>query len=374
MVAVVAVCFIVLSLRSTLVSDGFLTWASKAQLLYYRGGLGREWFPGFDWESRVLPYPPMVPLYEALLCCVRGSFDVDALEPVFVIFYLSMLISTYSAARSTVSRPRALSATLLLALLPAVFTGVALGGYADMPQAACVAGVVAAGLRDRPERNGWRSPLAWLIGSLTMIKAEGTLLAGIACLSIAFWWCFARPHRFLSRVLAEWRGAAVIGGFLAVRWSYVRWLNVPSDGTYGPLDHAHLTRALGLLGPVARLCLNMLGNPLDWALLWSAFLLAFLTLLALGSLKERCLAAATAGAIVAYSAIFLFTNWPVEVHIPNAYDRLLIHLAPAAAVSAVLAYARAVPDVVVKETTSPAPPEHSLPRSTESGTLSPGGV
>ncbi len=348
MVVLVAAGFAVLDLRSIPVSDGFLTWASKAQILFYRGGLGRDWFPGPTWESMFLAYPPLVPLYEALLCRIRGSFDFDALQPVFVVFFVAMLVSTYSAARSAVSKRRALSAAVVLAVIPAVSTGHAIVGYADMPLAAFCAGTVAAGLRERGDRNTRRRPLPWLVGSLVMVKSEGILLLALSCAAIALLWWSERPRRLPVRVMANWRGATIIGGFVAIRWGYLRWLSVPPDGTYGPLDSAHLARARTLIRPVATLCWNMLTEPSQWTLLWPAFLLALGTLLVLGSRKEKCLALATAAAVVGYSGIFLLTNWPVEIHIPNSYDRLLVHLAPAATVSAVLAYARAVPEVPVE--------------------------
>jgi hypothetical protein len=38
---------------------------------------------------------------------------------------------------------------------------------------------------------------------------------------------------------------------------------------------------------------------------------------------------------------FLFTTWPVELHVAQAYFRLLAQLAPAAVAVTVLGYARA---------------------------------
>ena len=38
---------------------------------------------------------------------------------------------------------------------------------------------------------------------------------------------------------------------------------------------------------------------------------------------------------------FLFTTWPLELHVEQAYFRLLAQLAPAAVVAVVLGYARA---------------------------------
>lgn len=338
-IAIIALVFAALNFRYSYLWDGFQIWASKAQILYQQGRLGSEWYPGFTGPSRVLNYPALVPLYQALLCVVRGGFDFDVLKPVFLVFYLSMLSSTFAAARSVLSTRSAMAATLLLALLPAVSTGLSAGGYADMPQATFVAGVMAAGLRAREEESGWRHPLPWLIGSLTTVKAEGVLLALIACAGIALLWWFEKPRLFLGRCRKEAGGIVVILAFLALRWGYLRWLNIPDLDT-GPLDSPHLARAWTLLRLDATLCLRALLDLRDWALLWPAFIVAAVVSTARGASRERCLALATASALAMYSGIFLFSNWPLEVHVPNAYPRLLVHLAAPAVVTILIGYAR----------------------------------
>ncbi len=339
-IALISLLFTTLNFRYSLLWDGFQVWASKAQLLYYLGQLAPEWYPGSLGQALALDYPPLVPLYEALLCVVRGGFDFDVLKPVFVVFYVSMLLSTFAAARAILPRRLALTAALLLALLPAVSTRAAAGGYADMPQAAFVAGVIASALSSAKGRPGLQRPLPWLIGSLTTVKSEGTLLAVIVCLAIAFLWWSETPRRFVERCREEAAAAAVIVGFFGLRIAYRRWVNV-SDLVYGPIDASHLARAPSLLRVEAQLFWNALLDLREWALLWPAFLVAAFILLWRGARRERCLTLGTAVGIGVYSGIFLFSNIPPAVHIPNAYPRLLVHLAPAVSVIILLGYARA---------------------------------
>lgn len=339
LLAIVALSFATLNFRYSYLWDGFQIWASKAQILYHQGRLGPEWYPGSETRPLALKYPPLVPLYEALLCAVRGEFDFDVLKPVFLVFYLSMLASTFAATRSILSIRWALAAALVVALLPALSTGTPAGGYADMPQAAMVAGAMAAGLRETPEVSGWRNPLPWLIGAMTTVKAEGTLLALCACAAIAGLWMLESPRRFLARCRRHAAGAGVLLAFLGLRWGYLRWANV-HDLTYGPLDAAHFAQAWARIPEAAALCWRELVDPRDWALLWPAFFLAAGALIVRGPTRERCLAVTTLAALAAYSSIFLFSNWTLDMHVPNAYPRLLAHLAPAAAVTVFLGYAR----------------------------------
>jgi hypothetical protein len=339
-IAFICLLFTVLNFRYAYLWDGFQIWASKAQLLYDHGRLGPEWYPGSDAKPIAPNYPALVPFYEALLCVLRRGFDFDVLKPVFVVFYVSMLLSTFGAARARLSERLALAATLLLALLPMVSTSLSAGGYADMPQGAFVAGVAAGGLAARKEGPGWRQPLPWLIGSLTTVKSEGTLLAEIACLAIALLWWGREPRQFLERCKREAGALAVIAAFFGLRFGYLRWVSIP-DLVYGPVDAPHLARALSLLRVDAVLCSQELFDLRNWALLWPAFFVAALLLFWRGEPSERCLALGTAAGVAAYSAIFLFSNMPPEIHIPNAYSRLLAQLAPAASLTVLLGYERA---------------------------------
>jgi hypothetical protein len=335
-IVVVASCFVALDLRYNLFWDGLLIWGSKAQVLFHEGFLGRSWYPDDAYELRHLTYPPLIPLVEAAFAAVERRFDFDALKPVFIPFYLSLPISIYAAARALASRRLALAAALMLAILPPLATRHAAGGYADMPEAAFVAGAAASAFR---RMDDGRTALPWLVGGLTTVKAEGTILAMLASAAIlGVWWLErgAEPPRG-----RRWRGAAIVAVFLALRLAYVRWLAVP-DPVYVPIDAAHLREAIARLPTVFRLCLVKTLSPRRWGLLWPGFALAGLILVARGTPRERALVAFTAAAAVALALPFLLTTWPLELQIDQAYPRLLEQLAPTAVVGLVLALCRAV--------------------------------
>jgi hypothetical protein len=336
--AVVAVggCFVVLDLRYNLFWDGLLIWGSKAQVLFHEGFLGRAWYPDDLYELRHLTYPPLVPLNEALLSTIEGRFDFDALKPIFLPFFFSLPISAFAAVRAHGSRQLALATALAVTLLPPLVTRHSAGGYADMPEAAFVAGAVAAAFR-RSDDGGRALP--WLIGGLTTVKAEGAILATLASIAILAAWSFeggdATPRR------RRWAGAAIVAGFLALRLAYVRWLAVP-DPVYLPLDAPHLREAVVRLPRVIRPCLVKTLSPRRWGLLWPAFAAGGAVLFVRGTTREKTLVAFVAANVVVLALPFLFTTWPLEVQIDQAYPRLLEQLAPAALVGIVLAYRRAL--------------------------------
>ena len=276
----VALCFAALNFRYNYAWDGFQIWASKAQLLSVRGSLTRDWYPGDAYELRHVPYPPLVPLYESLLSLVRGGFDFDKLKPVFPVFYFSMLISMFSALRTSASPRLASVGTLMLSLVPTLSTRTAAGAYADMPQAAMLAGVVAACL------NPGDNALPWLVGGLTTVKAEGTILAALACAGILLFWFLESPRGIFERIRREARNIAVVACLVGLRLAYVRWSR-RRRRRLRPLDATHLREAIGRIPHVARLCLVELVNVRRWALLWPALLAAAAVLLVRGTARER---------------------------------------------------------------------------------------
>ena len=336
-----AVQFMLQNLRVSYNWDGFQIWATKAFLLYHRGGMTQDLMvPGV--YDRILDYPFAVPLFEALIPFLRGRFEWEALKPVFLVFYVSMLVGTYYSARALVSTRAALIATGLLSLLPAVSTGTNVAGYADMPQAAAVAGALSALLsRSLIPHTSFHHPFAWVLAGVAFVKSEGILLVGTAALGIGLGWLLDSPRGMLQRARGYWRPLTVLCVSLAIRVLSVAWIG-GHDPTYGPVDKAHLIRATQIFADVVAASRESLANSLQWGLFWPACLACGLLLLVIGDRTDRSISAGTLSAIAAYTGIFLFSNWDIRMHISSAYDRLLTHIAPCGALVLVLAYARVV--------------------------------
>jgi len=318
--------------------DSVVVFGTRAKLLFAQGGLSRWWFAEDSYDIRLLAYPPLIPLFEALFSRMRGSFEFDWLKPIFPCFYVSWILGTYAAARTLVSRRWALAAVLLVALLPEITARSAAGGYVDMPLAAFVAASAAAALR-KDASEGWRSPLPWLLGSMTATKQEGMILALVACGAVGSFWLSEPRRRFGERLRANWSALIVVAAFIAARVGYVRWTGV-HDTTWGPFDAAHVERAAHSARLVVLLCARYMLDPRMWGLFWPAFLVAAIHAARSGPTPIRLLAAATAVCAVSEAGLFLFTNWDFQVHIEGAYSRLLAQLAPAAAVVIVFAASR----------------------------------
>ena len=334
------VAFLAANGRYHLLWDGFFIWSTKAMLLLDDGGLAPELWYGSAVEGRVgrvVGYPPLVPLLEALVGGLRGGFDFDDAKPVFVLFFLSLLSGTWSVARAILPRRRALVATALVAALPGLSTFWAAGGYADMPQAAVLVTLVAALLRGEESRASWRHPVPWLLGALVSVKNEGMVLA---VLVLAAWGTGALLSVGLARTARAARDRALplllAALFLSLRTLYVRWTVAPGmDNTYFGVGPSTLWPALRRLPELAPLVGAEMARVWKWGLLWPAFLGGGAVLLGRREPVRRVLAAATLAAVAAYVSTFLFTNWALEVHVSTALDRILSQLAPLAVLVAV---------------------------------------
>ena len=122
-----------------------------------------------------------------------------------------------------------------------------------------------------------------------------------------------------------------------MRWLSLIWVQ-SQDLTYGPLDHAHFVRAYENVFVVPNACARHMLNVSEWGIFWPVFLLASIIVLLKGAWLERAIAIGTCAAFIADVSIFYFTNWDVILHINQAFNRLLVQIAPAAALVIGVAY------------------------------------
>jgi hypothetical protein len=334
--AATGILFTILDLRLGYRWDGLAIWAGKGQMLHHDGTLFGTVPPAGYFRNK-RRYPALVPLFEALVARIRGTWDFDALKPIFPLFFLSLLVGTARAARAFGSPAVAMGAAALAGLLPANSAGWNLGGYADLPEAAFVAVAAGACLRQSRETLSWRSPGPWLLGGLLMVKGEGiipfTVTAGVLLAVVLFRRTAFRPARAWSAVVPPML-------FLACRIGYLYRLDIPR-----PMRISLSSQPFAVIGErtglVATNTVRWLFAPELWGVLWPAFFAAAAILLARGGGRERALAAITLLCVVGYATPFLVTPWPIPLHVEQAYPRLMEQAAPLAIIALAAAYARA---------------------------------
>jgi len=320
------VLFAVANARSAFAWDGFQIWMTKAQEFYKTGTL-RLNVPTPEYMLRIVSYPPAVAVDEALVATFYRAFPFDAVKAVFTVFAVSIVIGTFHLVETVSDRRTAVIAAGLTAVLPGLMMRTAIGGYADMPLAAVVAAAAAASLRTDSRNLSWRSPAPWLLGTLTTIKSEGTVLL---CIGLAV----ASAYAVARRPRVSWRAAtsaAPLAFFVLARVAQRTW--IPGQNVeFASLGSLRL-RTVVLRGPlIVSGILHWLSDFRLWGVLWPAFAVALFVLAWTGRRSPAMAIGATALlAAVGDGAIFFWTRWgDFRLHLDQAYPRLLAQIAPLA--------------------------------------------
>ena len=308
--------------------DAWIQWATKARVWYEQGRIepfarSEAWFAagGGVWFDASPDYPPTVPLLQVWTCIALGRWDDSLMNAPWWQFSVALAFAVYGALRSLdMDALPALVGTFLVASLPLANVHVALAGYADLPMAAYYTTAALAFLRWTRSRSLRDAGLALLLAiACTQIKVPGliwalTLLPGVV---VAL-----RPRQ----------GPKIVAIGLALAIFALAVVAQTNPVVFGYRLHQDFDPAWRALGETQFLLSN-------WHLLWYAAIVA--AALAWRQLATPALAPLTA--IVVTGGVFLvivfsFTiarNWVIE---QTTINRATLHLAPLAAVFAVLAF------------------------------------
>jgi hypothetical protein len=268
-----------------------------------------------------------VPLYEALVGTFYRTFPMEAVKTVFTVFAASLAIGTFHLVASLTDRRTAAIAAGLTCLLPGLMMGPAIGGYADMPLAAVVAAAAAASLATRSSALSWRSPAPWLLGTLTTVKSEGTILLGIGLGVVAVWGLARRTPLPIGRLSCL--GPLVF--FVAARVVHRRFIPGVSR-EFAPIRSLRVETILARTPWIVGGMLHWLLNFRAWGLLWAAFAVAIL-IVARTAPRSSAMPIATAAllAVLADGSLFLYTKWGNgRLHLDQAFPRLIAQVVPLA--------------------------------------------
>lgn len=352
-------CFALLNWRMGFLWDGFETWASRAQMLFVEGRLAPDRFPEASHIRSKIRYPPLLPMYEALVAVLQRQFDFDRFKPIFLVFFSGMLVMTYSAVRTIGTSRLALAITAIVALSSPLSSNWAAGGYADMPLAFYVAALTAAVLR-QSARSGGISPVPWLMGALCFVKAEGLILAAIVVSVAALYWLIVKSGEPLrSRILEVWPAIVIVSSMIFLRLAYLRWIDYRGS-IFLSVKRETIPAILERMPEVTLLFGRYLFSPHTWALFWPTFFAALIVVFVKGTHRQRAIGASVLLALGAYSGAFLLTTWDIEILADQTLLRLLAQVVPAAAIVMGIAFQIAMTGKIRGDQTLPCSEESEI--------------
>ena len=201
--------------------DGRSIFALKARILYDKGTVRGEDFCDVQRMNINPSYPLLLPLLEAQLFWIQGSYEGHCLILLLLVFPTGIASVLASEIRRFDDRRIAALAALMLLLTPVVlscYEGGGQSGSADLVVAAFVfAGVIE--VSRWLEQPSWRPAVgaALLWGAAVTTKTEGGLICVLAGMAALAGGCLLRRIRPLGGFAAG--GSAALGcGLVAAAW------------------------------------------------------------------------------------------------------------------------------------------------------------
>ena len=328
-----------LSFQRTLGWDGLLCWEIKARYAFLNGGVLPVAF--FSDVSRWFSnphYPLLLPLTETWFYLWIGDCDQFWIKFIFPIWYgAAMSILLLAAEEQSGNRLVGWMIVLLFPLIPCVHDrpGGFQVGYADAPLATIYLGAVFYLLRFI--RNGSRDAMVLFIAlgaTLPWMKLEGVVLWATISL------CGAVAIRQRRKVWTPVALSFLPGLCLIALWriflTSVHCLPT-QDFVFPSLDI--LRRNIFRAGHIFRELFWQLIDWREWDIFWLLVTMAMIGILVRArNVRAAALISLFVAPLVCYCSVYLFSAVPDYIwHIETSLRRLLIHLAPIAALLIALA-------------------------------------
>ena len=314
-----------LALQTQLNWDGIVVWEFKGRITAMSGGvIPRDYFSD---ASRAWTHPYYPPYYQLLVAWIYGWLghcDQQLVKSVFPALNAAILGMLFVGGRRLGGPLAGLAAPVVFVVLPeATFgQGGAIPGLLDYTVAAyfLAAAVYVALLWAGDGRA--LPPLAALCTVMPLIKQEGIVLWAVVAVLAAIAVMVSHPRRLLWALLpglvlfAAWRVHLVLA-------------DTPRNVAFDPSTRS-LAENLGRVPVIVYETLQELRKPESWGLLWFAVVLAAPAVLARRR-TDAVLLVALVGPVALLSASYVVTNWDLLAHIHGSLPRILVQVAPVAA-------------------------------------------
>ncbi len=314
--------------------DALASYSLKARVIFAEGAVPASMF---EWISTP-NYPLGVPLQEVWVAWFVGSWDEVAVKLLFPAYVLALWFVVYGALRERFPARHSIAGTLFVATLPLVLQH-GQDAYLDLPLAYFVlAGQVA---MTRYAGTGRGAPLclasACAVGA-TWTREDGLIPVLVNGLLLAWW--IARSGRLLTwsgwRDLGAYLGPSVVMWFV---WSLTKArLGVSSNLTMFGFSQVFDPDRFRIVVTALVRGLFLQGN---WLILWALFIVGWMY-----SFSWR---PATDDLFLAWPVVLFFAAIVVLAQTTTLFDylddetvlnRLVLHVAPLAALWVALAYGR----------------------------------
>jgi hypothetical protein len=311
--------------------DSVVIWGMKARVMHYFPLTPRPWyFDDVRFTYSHLDYPLLSSMLTSGAFDIMGAPDDQLSRIVLPMIYAGQVLLVYVGARQMLSRLPALLITLIASCPQFVLVQASMSS-ADMPLSMFRAGTLLYLLRwwDQPRRDN-----AILCGLFTffaaMTKSEGLPLALIAAALFVAPCIKSLRQREIRISLAAYFSILAVGLGIWFVWK----IGIPhtDENYFARLRVGIIFGNMHRLGQILATMARTTTHWRDWGVLWLLIPVAA----AIGYPAFRrphtwMLWAALLLHVGLYIFVYIVTPWDLGDLMFNSLDRLLIHIAPAAA-------------------------------------------
>jgi hypothetical protein len=321
------------ALRSpTLTWDAFAIWQLKAKVLAIHALRPRpHYFTDVSLSFSHLRYPILVPMLSAGVHAMSHTLYTGLEKAPALLLTIGLGAAVYSAVRMHKGIVPAITSAALILTLPALLN-YAGSGTADLPLAAFYGASILSLLRWQSERQN-RDLLLFAIftAALPWTKNEGIAIAAGNIVALFL----MTPKPLAARYLRREIFAAVFVLALYLPWHfYTRHLPRTDENYSNLLTRANLLSGFARLPTILAALLGETVALYNWGIFW--LLLAAAAMINCRRIFTRPVATLWILLILQFLSLLppfmVVANWNLVELLRVTQDRLLLHLAPAAAI------------------------------------------
>jgi hypothetical protein len=316
--------------------DAFNIWAAKAKILANAPLTPRPaYLTDVTRSFSHLDYPLLLPMLLAGAYGTMGQMNEQLGKLVLPVLLVAQALLTYAGARLWLGRLPALLVAVL-AICPRIVVEFAIDYTAEMPLATFMLGsyvYLARWIMLHRRADAALCALFTVFAANT--KNEGIAVAGIIAMLLVIFAILARRDMRISAWLDVGTSFAILSIGIGIWLLWRRGLPHSDENYPGRLSIQLIWANLGRLGLIFRMFRYSMTSPVGiqlWGYLWK--LIPLVAILGWGGFSKPATLALWALFLVhlgVYAFIYVITSWDVQTLIRDSMHRLLMHVAPNAA-------------------------------------------
>jgi len=311
--------------------DALQMYGLKAKVFYLSNTIPSDFIERFSDTIPNLQYPLLLPLSEVYFYLFQGFLNDEHVKIIFPLYHASFIVLFYFILRRFISREASFVFSFLLATIPQFAEHGVIASADIILSFYYAASVFYLFLWTKNQKQIYL--LMSIVFSFFIIytKTEGLMLLSINAVIMMSYSLLYNIKKIKIAIAFFLYSFSLVGGYVVI--TKLLRLNIQDAFPDFRFSHAplqiieHLNRLPAILHEYQ---MQFFG-PKRWNVIWIIFFLTFiLNFKKLFSRENALLSFWIILLFCGYTAIYLLTSWPVELHLSTTASRFFIHIVPIA--------------------------------------------